>query len=160
MPLSEHVYCVAVSFKLTDWVVQWICIKFCISLNIALWELFRWFRRPQPWATGDWQLHHDNTPPHASHLVQSFLAKSQITQVTQHSLQPRPGTLQLLPFPKTFGKSPLKGKRFQTINGIQESSRGQLMVIAELCEVSRYLLWRGLRCHCPVYNVSCILYFL
>ena len=27
--------------------------------------------------------------------------------------------------------------------------------LAELCEVPRCLLWRGLRHHCPVYNVSC-----
>ena len=28
--------------------------------------------------------------------------------------------------------------------------------LRELCEVPRCLLWRGLRCHCPMYNVSCI----
>ena len=32
--------------------------------------------------------------------------------------------------------------------------------LGELCEISRYLLWRGLRCHYPMYNVSCILYLL
>ena len=37
----------------------------------------------QLWATGDWQLHHDNTSAHASLLVQRFLVKHQITQVTQ-----------------------------------------------------------------------------
>nr|XP_053768465.1 uncharacterized protein LOC128779380 isoform X2 [Desmodus rotundus] len=31
----------------------------------------------------DWQLHHENVPAPASCLVQSFLAKHQITQVTQ-----------------------------------------------------------------------------
>ena len=31
-------------------------------------------------------------------------------------------------------------------------------MLGELCEVPRYLLWRGLRSHCPVYNVSCILF--
>ena len=30
----------------------------------------------------------------------------------------------------------------------------------ELCEVPRCLLGRGLRYHCPLYNVSCILYLL
>ena len=33
-------------------------------------------------------------------------------------------------------------------------------ILGELCEVPRCLLWRGLRCHCPKYNVSCILYLL
>ena len=66
-------------------------------MTVPLWKLFGWFRRPQLWATGDWQLHHNNVPAHASHLVQSFLVKHQITQV----LQPRFGALQLLAFPKT-----------------------------------------------------------
>ena len=33
MPLSEHVYCVAIAFKMTEWVQQWICILFCIKLE-------------------------------------------------------------------------------------------------------------------------------
>ena len=33
MPLSEHVYCVAFAFKMTEWVEQQICIKFCIKLE-------------------------------------------------------------------------------------------------------------------------------
>ena len=59
-----------------------------LSLNIPPQKLFRWFRRPWLWATGDWQLHHDNTPSHASRLVQSSLVKHQITQVTQPPYSP------------------------------------------------------------------------
>ena len=33
MPLSEHVYCVAVIFKMTEWVEQQICIKFCVKVE-------------------------------------------------------------------------------------------------------------------------------
>ena len=33
MPLSEHVYCVAVTLKMTEGVEQQICIKFCIKLE-------------------------------------------------------------------------------------------------------------------------------
>ena len=29
-------------------------------------------------------------------------------------------------------------------------------VVGKLCEVPRWLLWRGLRHHCPMSNVSCI----
>ena len=46
------------------------------------------WKLPQLWATGDWQLHHDNVPSHISHLVQSFLAKHQIAQVTQAPCSP------------------------------------------------------------------------
>ena len=42
-------------------------------------------------------------------------------------LLPRFGALDFWLFPKL--KSPLKGKRFQTINEIQENTTGQLMVI-------------------------------
>ena len=61
-------------------------------------------KRPQPRAAGDWQLREDNVPAHALRLVQSFLVKHQITQVTQprySAIQPRFGTLRLLAFPKT-----------------------------------------------------------
>ena len=57
--------------------------NFVLSLNIPPQKLLRWFRRPQLRETGDWQLHHNNTPTYASHLMQSFGAKHQITQVTQ-----------------------------------------------------------------------------
>ena len=33
MPLSEHVYCVAIAFKTSEQVEQKICIKFCIKLE-------------------------------------------------------------------------------------------------------------------------------
>ena len=56
---------------------------FASSSNIPPQKLFGWFRRPQLWDTGDWQLHHNNTPAHASCLMQRYLVKEQITQVTQ-----------------------------------------------------------------------------
>ena len=33
MPLSEHMYCVATAFKMTEQGEWWICIKFCIKLE-------------------------------------------------------------------------------------------------------------------------------
>ena len=97
------------------------------SLNIPPQKLFEWFRRPQLWATGDGQLHHDNAPTHASHLMQSFLAKHQITQVTRPPYSPGLVPYNFWLFPKL--KSALKGKRFQTINEIWENMTGQLMAI-------------------------------
>ena len=78
-------------------------------------------------ATGDWQLHHNNVPAQASRLVQSFLVKHQVTQVTQAPSQPIFGTLRLLPFPKTeitFEREEVSGHRKE----IQEDTTGQLMV--------------------------------
>ena len=33
MPLSEHGYCVAIIFKMTEWVEQQLYIKFCVKLK-------------------------------------------------------------------------------------------------------------------------------
>ena len=55
-----------------------------------------------------------------------FLAKHQITQVTQPPYSPDWVPCDFWLFPKL--KSPLKGKRFQTIDEIQENTMGQLMV--------------------------------
>ena len=68
---------------------------------------------------------------HASCLRKSFLAKHQITQVTQPHYNPdltRCDFCDLWLFPKL--KSPLKGKRFQTVDEIQENTMGQLMAIS------------------------------
>ena len=69
-------------------------------MNIPPRKLFRWFTRPQLWATGDWQLHHDSAPTHKSRLMQFF---GEISNHPRDSapLQPRFGTLWLLAFPKT-----------------------------------------------------------
>ena len=102
-------------------------LNFALSLNILLWKQFRWFRRPQLWGTNDWQLHHHNAPAHASRLMQSFLAKHQITQVTQSRYSPDLAPCNFWLFPKL--KSPLKKKRFQTVDEIQETTTGQLLAI-------------------------------
>ena len=41
MLLSEHVYCVAIAFKMTERVEQGICIKFCIKLECPSAETIR-----------------------------------------------------------------------------------------------------------------------
>ena len=131
---------------------------FVLSLNIPPWKLFGWFRRPQLWTTSDWQLPHDNTLTHASCLVQCFLAKHQITQVTQPLYSPYLAPCDFWFFLKL--KSPLKGKRFQNGDKIQENTTWQQMVMGELYEVPRCWLWKGLWCHCHMYNISCIFYLL
>ena len=79
MPLSEHVYYVAVTFKMTEQLEQQICIKFCDKLEHPWAEIIRMIQKAELWETCDWQLHHDNMPTHASHLMQSFMVKYQIT---------------------------------------------------------------------------------
>ena len=72
-------------------------------------------------------------------------------------LQPIFGALWLLAFPKT--KITFEGERFQTINEIHENTTGQLMVIGRTVWGPKAPTLKG-RHHCPMYNVSCILYLL
>ena len=59
--------------------------------------------------------------------MNNFLAKHQITQVTQPLYSPDLVPCDFWFFPKL--KSPLKGKRFQAIDEIQQNTIWQLMVI-------------------------------
>ena len=124
-------------------------------MNIPLWKLFGWFRRPQLWATGDWQLHHNNMLAHVSRLVQSFFEKRQNHPGDSALLQRWFGALQLLACPKTK----ITFEREEILDHWWDSGKykmGSWWQLGELCKVPRCLLWRGLRYHCPVYNVSCI----
>jgi hypothetical protein len=47
-----------------------------------------WRKRPDLWASRNWQLHHDNAPAHSSHLIHSFLAKHGIPVVRQAPYSP------------------------------------------------------------------------
>ena len=38
-PLSEHVYCVVITFQMTELVEQQICIKFCVKLKHSSVEI-------------------------------------------------------------------------------------------------------------------------
>ena len=126
MPLSEHVYCVAVTFKMTEW----ICIKFCINLEHSSMETIQMIQEVA--AMGNWWL--AALPRRRAHscvtscLVHPcFFVKHQITQVTQPPYSPDLVPCDFWLFPKL--KSPLKGKGFQTIDKIQENTIGQLRAI-------------------------------
>ena len=91
-------------------------------------------------------------------LCRVFLAKHQITQVTQPPYSPDLATYNGWLFPKL--KSPLKGKRFQTISEIQKNMTGQLMAIGRTVWGSKVPALKGTEVYCPMYDVSCILYLL
>ena len=155
-PLNEHVHCVAVTFKMTEWVKQRSFVKFVLSLNIPLQKLSGWFRRPRLWATGDWQLHHDNAPVHASRLVQRFLVKHQITQVTQPPYSPDLVSCNFWLFPKL--KSPLKGKKFLIIGEIQENTTGQLMAIGRTVWGAYFEGGSGVIILCAIFLISSVFF--
>ena len=127
MPLSEHVYCVAITFKMTQPVEQWSCIRFCGKLEHSSVETIQMTQKAAAMGNWWWQLCHNNVPAHASCLVQRSFGKT-----SNHPGDSAPQSPDLVPcdfwlFPKL--KSPLKEKRFQIINEIQENKMGQMMAI-------------------------------
>ena len=118
-------YCVAVTFKMAEQVEQGIYIKFCVKLEHSSAETIQMTQKASYGQLVIGSFITTNVPAHASCLLQSFLAKHQITQVTQLLYNPDSAPCDFWLFPKL--KSPLKGKRFQTINEIQENTTEQLM---------------------------------
>ena len=158
MPLSEHVYCVAVAFKMTKWVEQQICIKFCVKLEHSSKESNQMIQKAT--ALGNWWL----TAWSLQHTHSGIMSHAEVFgKTSNHPGDSPPTTAHLVPWDYWFFtklKSPLKGKRFQILGEIQENTMGQLMATGRTVWVSRCLLWRGLRHYCPMYNVSCVLYLL
>lgn len=97
-------------------------------------------KRPDLWVQGGWQLHHNNAPAHASHVVQSFLAKHNIVQVPHPPYSPDMAPCDFWLFPKL--KNPLKGQRFQDRNEIQANATRQLNNIPENAFQKCYQQWQ------------------
>ena len=114
MPLSEHVYCVAVTFKMTEQVEQRNCMKFCVKLEHSSTKTIWMIQKAA--AMGNWWLAASSGKCARScirsHAVFWWLNSKHPGDSAL--LQPRFGALRLLAFTKL--KSPLKGKRFQTVN--------------------------------------------
>ena len=155
MPLSEHVYCVTLTFKMTEQVEQWICIKFWIKLEHSWAETIWMIQKAAAMATGDWQLHH-YVPAHAPRLMQRFLVKHQITRVTQPPKSPDLAPWDFWLFPKL--KSPLKGKRFQTVDEIEGNMMGQLMETGITMWGPKVPTLRGTKV--SLSNIQCFLYLV
>ena len=157
MLLSEHLHCVAITFKMTEPVEQRICIEFCVKLEHSSVEAIQIIQKAT--AMGNWWLAASSQYAH-SYIIShaEFFMKQQIYQMNQPPYSPDlvPCDFWLL----SKLKLTLKGKRFQTVNEIQENMMGQLMEIGRTVWGPRCLLWRGLKHHCPMYNVSYISYLL
>ena len=126
-PLSKHVSCVAVAFKMTEWVGQWVCTKFCVKLEHSSTETIWMIQKAAPmgnwWpAASSWQY----TCSCITSCAECF-GKTSNHPGDLASLQPRFGTMPLVAFLKT--KITFERKKIQTLNEIQENTTKQLMVI-------------------------------
>ena len=107
MLLSEPVYCVAVAFKMTERVEQWICIKFCFKFEHSSMESTWMIQKAA--AMGSWWLASSSQQSTCSCITSGVEFVGEISSHPGDSapLQPRFGTLWLLAFLKikiTFKK--------------------------------------------------------
>ena len=127
MPLSEHVYCVAITFKMTERVEQQICIKFCVKLEHSFTKT-TWVIQKAT-AMGNWWLA-ASLQQHAHSCIMSCTECFWWNIKSPRWLNP---TIAPILFFVTSGfsrlKSRLKGKKLQTTNEIQENTMGTLMAI-------------------------------
>lgn len=98
-------------------------------------------RRPELWRRGNWMLHHDNAPCHTSLFTTNFLAKNKMTVVPHPPYSPDLAPCDFALFPKL--KIKLKGRRFDTIEEIQEESLSVLNTLKEHDFQDAFGKWRN-----------------
>ena len=125
MPLSEHVYCVAVTFTMTEQVEQWICITCCIKLEHSSVETIGMIQKAT--AVGNWWLAASSRQRARSCITSraELFAETSSHPGDLALLQPRFGALRLLDFPQT--QITFERGEIQTVDEIQENMMGQLM---------------------------------
>jgi len=97
-------------------------------------------KRPKLWENQTWMLHHDNAPPHASNLIRSYLAKHQISLCHHPPYSPDLAPADFFLFPKL--KTTMKGRRFQTIEEIQENTLREVRAIKEILFQEAFQQWK------------------
>ena len=97
MPVSEHVYCVAMAFKMTEWVKQRICIKFCVNLEHSSMESIQMIEKAA--AMGKWWVA-ASSQQHGCSCAE-FFGEASNHPGDSAPLQPRFDALWLLSFPKS-----------------------------------------------------------
>ena len=97
-------------------------------------------KRPELWEYQTWMLHHDNTPAHSSLLFRSYLAKHQTSVVPHPPYSPYVASADFFLFPKL--KTTLKGRRFQTMEEIQENAVRELRAITESAFQEAFQQWK------------------
>jgi len=97
-------------------------------------------KRPELWENQTWMLHHDNAPAHASLLIRSYLAKHQTSVMPHPPYSPNLAPADFFLFAKL--KITLKGRRFQTIEEIQENVIRELRAVIESVFQEAFQQWK------------------
>ena len=97
-------------------------------------------KRPEAWTNNTWILHHDNAPAHASLFIREFLTKHEETFVPQPPYSSDMAPAEFYLFPKL--KSSIKGRRFQTVEEIEENSIWDLRAIPQNTFQDAFQNWK------------------
>ena len=97
-------------------------------------------KRPVLWTNKIWMLHHDNAPAHSALLIRNYLAKHLTSIVPHPPYSPDLAPADFFLFPKL--KTLLKGRRFQTIETIQENATKGLHSITENAFQEAFQQWQ------------------
>ena len=144
MPLIEHVYRMTTTFKMTVWVEQWTCTEVEHSSVETIWMIQKAAALGNWWlAASSLQCTHSRTTSPAK-----IFCKTWNHPHDSALLQPRFGALWLLALTKikiTFEREEISDCQWYVgkHNGAADDDW-------ENHVRSRGLLWRGLRCHCPM----------
>ena len=112
-----------------DWVEQWICIRFCVKLGNSSTETIQMIQKAT--TMGNWWLAALSPQGAQSYIMTHAEFFGKTSNHPGDSVPPPRPPAQIW-CPVTKLKSPLKGKRFQTADKIQENTMGQLMALGEL----------------------------
>ena len=158
MPLSEHVYCVAITFKMTQRVEQQICIKFCMKLEHSSAETIWMIEKAT--AKGTWWLAASSQQNTHSCIISrvEFFGETSNHQGDWGPLWPRFGALWLLAFPKTK----ITFEREEISDHWWDSGKhgGQPIEIGRTVWVPKVPALTGTEVSLSYVNVSRILYLL
>lgn len=98
-------------------------------------------KRHQLWSSGDWLLHHDNVPAHASNLVQQYLTKHKVVQLRQPPYSPDVAPCDFWLFPRL--KMPLIGHRFDDKETVGTNTTNALKAISKNEFQDCFQKWKG-----------------
>ena len=158
MLLREHVYYVAVTFKMTEWVEQWMCIKFCIKFEHPSAETILMIQKAV--AMGNWVLAASSQQCSCLCIASPAEFFGDTSNHPGDSAAPRAQIW--CSATSGFSKTKITFEREGISDHQRDSGKYNRAAeqLGELCEVPRDQLWRALRRRFPMHNVSCISYLL
>ena len=103
-------------------------------------------KRPQKWQNQNLIIHHENAPSHRSFKVSQFLAKNNMTVLPHPPYSPDLAHCDFFLFPKL--KLRMKGRRFDTIEELQEESQRVLDTVPKSDFQGCFQAWQKRWDHC------------